>query len=585
MSLRRWSSALAALALLATPAMALAAEPKAPPKLVVVISVDQYSANLFDQYRGRYTGGLRTLADEGLVYINGYQSHMGTETCPGHSTILTGKHPNKTGIPANDWLDPETGEEVYCFANPANALADPLGGGNGPVGPDNMKATTLGDWLKASEPSSRVFGISGKDRGAIALSGHKGDGVFWWRDGFGFTTFVEPGQDAQARLAPVAPLNAELKARFAATPPVWTYSHDACRKLEGDYVIAGEAWHTTVPPKKYSFETSPFLDEVTVEGALRLLKDQKLGAGDTTDILAISLSGTDRIGHGFGTQGPEMCEQMYRLDAALGTLLSALKDVPGGAVVVLTADHGGSDFPERLAMRGYPDARRVDFSILPRTNAALKARFNLTVDPIAYDGSGFNIVGEGKKRLPQPLRGEVARAAVELLAAEPDVAAAFTLDELLATPDPAPGTPPEMFTLKQRAALSAVTGRSPDVAVILKPGVYPLRAKVGGAISTHGSAWDYDRRVPILVWWPGATGQERMLPIDTTDIAPTLAHLIDVEAPADVDGRCIDLGGFAVDACPAAPVAAPAPAPTPVAAPAPTEKKKAGFRWPWEKKS
>jgi predicted AlkP superfamily pyrophosphatase or phosphodiesterase len=581
MTLRRWSSALAAAALLAVPALAVAAEPKAPPKLVVVISVDQFSANLYEQYRGRFTGGLRQMSDQGLIYGNGYQSHMGTETCPGHATILTGKHPNKTGIPANDWLDPVTGKEVYCFEDKANTLADPLGGGNGPVGPANMTATTLGDWMKATTPGMRIFGVSGKDRGAIALSGHKADGVFWWRDGFGFTTWVEPGQDAAARLAPVAPLNAELKARFAATPPVWTYQKEECRALEGDYVVAGETWRTTVPPVKYSFETSPFLDEVTVEAALRLLSDQKLGAGDTTDILAISLSATDRIGHGFGTQGPEMCEQMFRLDTALGTLFDALKDVPGGVVVVLTADHGGSDFPERLAMRGYPDARRVDFGILARTNAALKARFKLDVDPIAYDGSGFNIVGKDKVRLAQPLRGQVARAAVELMAGEPDVAAAFTLEDLLATPDPAPGAPPELFTLKQRAALSAVAGRSPDVLVILKSGVFPLRGKVGGAISTHGSAWDYDRRVPILFWWPGSTGQERMLSIDTTDIAPTLAHLVGVETPADVDGRCIDLGGFTVAACPVRPVAAIAP--QPAGKPPAEAPRKSGFRWPWSK--
>ncbi|MDB5470833.1 MAG: phosphodiesterase [Caulobacter sp.] len=572
MTFRRCAGALAGLALLAAAGFVHAAEPKPVPKLVVVVSVDQFSANLFSQYRSRFTGGLHVIAEQGLTYANGWQSHMGTETCPGHSTILTGKHPNKTGIPANDWVDPVTGKEVYCFTNTANVLADPLGGGNGPVGPDNMVATTLGDWLKAASPASRVFGVSGKDRGAIAMAGHHADGVYWWREGFGFTTFVEPGQTAVDRLAPVAALNAELKARFAAQPPGWAYAQEACRKLEGDYVIAGEAWHTTVPPRRFAFDTSPLLDEVTVEAALRLLADQKLGAGPATDLLAISLSGTDRIGHSFGTQGPEMCEQMYRLDTALGTLTRALESVPGGAVLVLTADHGGSDFPERLAQRGYPQARRVDFKIIERLNAGLKARFKLEVDPVAYDGSGLMIVGKGKVRLPQPLRGKIAKAAVEMLASEPDVEAAFLLDDLLKTPAPPAGTPPELFTLQQRAALSAVAGRSPDVAVILKWGVFPLRAKVGGAISTHGSAWDYDRRVPILMWWPGASGQERMLSVDTTDIAPTLAHLIGVTAPADIDGRCLDLGGFAVAACPA-----PAPA---AAAP---EPQKPGFRWPWEK--
>ncbi|HYE46431.1 MAG TPA: alkaline phosphatase family protein [Caulobacter sp.] len=571
MSVRRWISALAALAAIAVGEGALAA-PKTPPKLVVVISVDQFSANLFNQFRPRFTGGLKTLSDQGLVYSNGWQSHMGTETCPGHSTILTGKHPYKTGIPANDWVDPVTGETVYCLANKNNRPADPIGGGNGPVGPDNLKASTLGDWLKATSPESRVFGIAGKDRGAIAMVGHSGDGVFWWREGFGFTTYLEPDQKAEDRLAPVLGINAELKARFAAKPPAWTYTTAACRALEGRYQVGGETWRAGLPPVRFAFDNSPFLDEVTIEGAQRLIKDQKLGGRGVTDLLAISLSATDRIGHGYGTQGPEMCDHLARLDRALASLLATLEDVPGGVVVILTADHGGSDVPERLAANGYPDVRRADFGIIDRLNANLKAQFKLADDPIRYDGSGLYIVDKDRKRLPQPLRGKIARAAIRQLGQEPDVAAAFALDDLLNTPPPPADTPPELLTLRERARLSAVAGRSPDVAVILKPGVFPLRARIGGAMSTHGSPWDYDRRVPIIVWWPGASGQERFLSIDTTDIAPTLAHLIGVEPPADIDGRCQDLGGFAVAAC-------PGPRPTPAADLPPREE----FRWPWQK--
>ncbi|MEC8457521.1 MAG: alkaline phosphatase family protein, partial [Pseudomonadota bacterium] len=146
-----------------------------PPKLIVTIVVDQFSANLFDQYRSRYTGGLRRMADQGLVSINGYQTHGLTETCPGHSTILTGLHPSETGIPANDWIDAKTGKEVYCLAAPQNHLAHGRDDtDNGPVGPEQLRATTLGDWLKAVSPESKVVAVSGKDRGAINLAGHQG---------------------------------------------------------------------------------------------------------------------------------------------------------------------------------------------------------------------------------------------------------------------------------------------------------------------------------------------------------------------------------------------------------------------------
>ncbi|NBB15619.1 sulfatase-like hydrolase/transferase [Caulobacter sp. SLTY] len=570
MSVRRWISAFAGLAALTVAGGAMAA-PKDPPKLIVVISVDQLSGNLYAQYRPRFTKGLRTLSDQGLVYANGWQSHANTETCPGHSTILTGKHPNKTGIPANDWIDPVSGKPVYCLSAPANSIAG--GAGGLPVGPDNMRASTLGDWLKDGGAPSRVFGISGKDRGAITMAGHKADGVFWYREGFGFTTYVEPGQDGDAKLGPVRGINAQLKARFAATPPAWTYEQDVCRALERDYQVGSVAFRAKVPPAKFVFDTSPLLDDVTVDGALHLLAEQKLGQGPGVDILAVSLSATDRIGHSFGTQGPETCEQMYRLDANIGRLLDAVTGLPGGAIVVLTADHGGSDYPERSAERGFPEARRIDPGIVTRLNASLKAQFKLTEDPANFDGWGLFIVGKDRVRLPQPLRGKVAAAAVAVLKAEPDVVDAFTTEELLKTPPPRPGTPPEEYSLRERAALSTVEGRSTDVSVILRPGIAPLRAPgTGGAMSTHGSTWDYDRRVPILFWWPGSEGQERFFSIETIDIAPTLAHLIGVAPPADIDGRCLDLGGFAVAACPKPAVAA-----------APVEAKKAGFRWPWEK--
>lgn len=575
MTFRRWSGALAGLTLLAAGA-AHAAEPKPAPKLVMVISVDQFSANLFNQYRSRYTAGLRTLTNEGLVYANGWQSHAASETCPGHSTILTGKHPNKTGIPANDWLDPTTGQNVYCLSAPANTIAG--GAGGLPVGPNNLRATTLGDWLKDSPNPGKVFAISGKDRGAISMAGHKADGVFWYRDGFGFTTYVEPGQDGDARLAAVKGLNADLKARFVAKPPAWDYQTPYCRTLERDYQV-GDVTYRAQLPSKAAFDNTPLLDDVTVDGALRLLDEQKLGAGPATDILAISLSATDRIGHGYGTQGPELCEQLFRLDANIGRLLDAAARVPGGAVVVLTADHGGSDFPERSAERGFPEARRADPAILQRLNTYLKAQFKLTVDPAEFDGWGLFLVGKDKVRLPQPLRGRVAAAAVAFLRKEPDVVDAFTTDELLRTPPPRPGTPPEAYSLRERASLSAVEGRSTDVSLILRSGIAPLRPyRPGGAMSTHGSTWDYDRRVPILFWWPGAEGQERFFSIETTDIAPTLAHLVGLPTPADVDGRCLDLGGFAVEACPkAAPPAPPTEKPG-------TEKKNGWLRWPFGKK-
>ncbi|WP_426051328.1 alkaline phosphatase family protein [Brevundimonas sp. SL161] len=539
-----------------TPSSATPGPPPERPSLVVTIVVDQLSSNLFNQYRDRFTGGLHTLASTGLVYANGFQQHAMTETCPGHATILTGVNPASAGIPANDWIDRTTGAEVYCLAAPRNTLAHGRITDNGPVGPDQLLATTLGDWLKAGSPTSRIFAVSGKDRGAINLAGHHGDGAFWMTDGFGFTTYVEPGQTAEAKLAPVAALNARINARLAASPPTWTYTRAECRALEGDWTIGTETFHATLPPATgFKLDTSPILDELTLEAATELLDTQSLGRRGVTDILGVSLSATDRIGHAFGTQGPEMCEQMYRLDAALGVFMDRLSQLPGGVVVVLTADHGGSDFPERMQERGYDDAVRGDPALLGRINTALRDRFNLTVDPLSYGGSGLMVVGAGNVELADRRRDQIAAAAVALLRAEPNVAGAWTIEDVLASPLPPRNLSPQELTLLQRHRLGAVEGRSPDIVVAQWPNTTTVAGRVGGTLSTHGTPWDYDRGVPIVFWSPNMQGQERFFPIRTIDIAPTLANIVGVEAPTTVEGRCMDLGLFGAGDCP---VVAPA---------------------------
>jgi len=532
------------------------------PALIVTVVIDQFSANLFNQYRGRFTGGLRTLADQGLVYTNGYQTHGVTTTCPGHSTILSGAHPTHTGIPTNEWVDPVTGKTAYCLAAPANTIADGSSGENGPVGPDNLRVTTLADWVKVRDPDSRVYAVSGKDRGAINLAGHTPDGAYWLAEGFGMTTYVEPGQTAAERLAPIADFNAAYMAAYAADPlPSWTIQHETCRALEGQFTINGEIFTAALPPMNYSVEDSPVLDETTLAAATDLLERQALGRRGATDMLGVALSGTDKIGHGYGTQGPEMCEQLMRLDEALGAFLDKVAQVPGGAVVVLTADHGGSDFPERMSERG-AEAGRYDPSLLSRVNAPLMETFGLTVAPLQNGGTGFIVADAAHVSLSEPLKSRIIAAAIPLLNAEPNIVLAVPRDELLTDPMPAANADPEVLTVRERLRLSAVQGRGADILRAYAPNL-TSGGRIGGAISSHGSPWDYDRRVPIIFWRPGGQGQERFWPIRTIDIAPTLANLIAIPVPDTVDGRCLDLDLFDAAPCPVA----TAPGAAPVAVP------------------
>ena len=550
---RRSTGAALALALAASGAPALAAaqpegEPAAP-RLIVTIVIDQFGSDLFNQYRPAFTGGLRRLADEGVVYANGFQTNGMTETCPGHSTVLTGVHPNRTGIAANDWIDRATGEEIYCLAAPANQLADGGEGENGPVGPDNLRASGFGDWLKAASPGSRVFAVSGKDRGAINLGGAHADGTFWWADGFGFTTYLRPGERPEDRLQPVAGLNATLRTRMATRPALWEPMQGRCAALAGEWPIGDGVFHSTVPPTRLVVDTSPMLDELTIEAAITLLREERLGRGQSTDLLGISLSGTDRIGHRYGSQGPEMCQQLLRMDAALGRLMTALAEIPG-TLVLLTADHGGSDFAERLEARGYPEAGRMAPDLMARLNADVRDRFGLDFDPLRADGANIYVMGDAAA-MPEPRRREIAAAVAEALRAEPGVVEAFTIEELLATPSAARMIHPDLLDVRERIALSTVPERSADVIFALEPGMTPFPGAVGGYVAGHGTPWDYDRRVPMIFWRAGQTGQERTLPVRTVDIAPTLASAAGVPVPADLDGRCLALAPLA-RACPGA---------------------------------
>ncbi|MEJ0023915.1 MAG: alkaline phosphatase family protein [Alphaproteobacteria bacterium] len=558
--MKRFLTGVAAAAAFATGAMAgpaFAAEPA--PKLIVAISVDQFGANLFDQYRGKFTGGLKRLMG-GVVYPSGYQTHAGTETCPGHSTLLTGKHPNKTGIVGNTLVnlrDPATGQPSYCLLDNDVTLALVEDSTPAPpnVSPKNLMASTLGEWMKAASPQSRVVAVSVKDRAAINMAGHNPDGVFWIAAGKGFTTYVKPGEDAQKKLAPVAAINAQIAATWT-TLPKWNYVHADCRALASKWTLGYDDFNSVLPPTQWGVVDdpdaikkdviySPIGDDITLIGARGLIKYYKLGQGAATDLLAVSFSSTDYVGHRFGTQGPEMCEQMYRLDYSLGVLLTDLDALKVPYVVVLSADHGGSDFTERLAARGYDAERMETGAITARVNASLRKQLNLDSDPLdARSLEDTVIVPKFAAR-----KAEIAAAAAKLIAAEPGVAGAFTQEELLATPVP-DGKPADEWTLQERYAASTFKGRSADVSVALKPGATSAQPNVRAYIAGHGSPWDYDRRVPILFWWKGAAPQNRMLPAETVDIAPTLAAVIGVTPPADVDGRCLPLADFGKGECP-----------------------------------
>jgi arylsulfatase A-like enzyme len=293
------------------------------------------------------------------------------------------------------------------------------------------------------------------------------------------------------------------------------------------------------------FKASPEFDDSILALAASLATDMKLGQGQSTDLLIVGASATDYVGHAKGTEGAEMCLQMFALDQSLGKLFAVLDGTGVDYEVVLTADHGGHDIPERNRDHGTPEAARVDAALTAGTiGKAIQDQLKLTVNPLRGGSFGDMYIDP---KLTKAQRAAVLAEAVKRFAAHPQVQAVFTAAQIAATP--VAKTPPETWTLIERARASYTAGRSGDFVVALKPRITPIPASVPGAVATHGSFWDYDRRVPILFWRKGMTGFEHPLSIETADIAPTLAATIHVPVPVAIDGRCIDLDAGPGDSC------------------------------------
>jgi predicted AlkP superfamily pyrophosphatase or phosphodiesterase len=316
-------------------------------------------------------------------------------------------------------------------------------------------------------------------------------------------------------------------------------------------------WRSKLPPEAPAVEGKPpqkirpvhLIDPLTLEAARVLVGYYQLGRRGVTDLLAVSLSATDFVGHGYGTQGPEMCDHIHRLDAQIGEFLKFLEGLGQRVLVVMTGDHGGSDFPERLAQQGYPGAKRINgASFLASVNAELKQKYSLVHDPLkSPDAMQLYAVDDKGLALSESLRTQVIEAAIEILNRRPEVEEAFSSRDLLK--HKVTRSAVSDYSIRDRYAQSVMAGRSGDIIVALKPGVSAVRVELTRLLMGHKGPYRYDAAVPIIFWWPGSTAQTRIMPTDTTMIAPTLANIIGVKTPDDLDGTCVDLGFAGAPKC------------------------------------
>ncbi|CAN5187241.1 alkaline phosphatase PhoY [soil metagenome] len=549
---RHSATALAAMLCLATSPVVTAQDaavpapstPATPPRLIVAISVDQFSGDLFNEYRQHYESGMKRLAD-GVVFPRGYQSHAATETCPGHSTILTGSRPSRTGIIANTWYDLSTAradKAVYCAEDESQPgttsdayIASPI----------HLKVPTMGGRMKIANPAARVVSVAGKDRAAIMMGGPTADQTWWW-GGKGFVSYKGTPDNPLVTQVNGGVLKLLAEDRPAMELPAACAAKDFAVDIgEGRSVGTGRFARAANDAK--AFRASPEIDASTLVLAAAMIEKLGLGKQAQTDIISIGLSANDYVGHTYGTEGTEMCLQQMTLDRELGAFFDRLDKDGIVYEVVLTADHGGHDLPERHRENAMPMEQRVDPALMPKAlDGAIAAKTGLS-GKLFYGDGPFGDVYLAKTLSPAQ-RAKVTTAVLALWKAHPQIETVFTHAQLAAAPSPS--GPPESWSLLQEARASFDPQRSGDFVVLLKPRITPIADPTKGYVATHGSPWDTDRRVPILFWRKGIRPFEQPLGVETVDILPTLAATIGLTVPkAEIDGRCLDIVAGPADSC------------------------------------
>lgn len=492
---------------LAAAASLLAAAPKKP-KLVLAVVVDQFRYDYLTRFRADYTAGLNRLLTHGAVFTNAQYEHFPTVTAVGHSTFLSGATPSINGIIGNDWYDRDEGREVTSVSDSKTQLV----GGRGGAGssPARLLVSTVGDELKIADLGrSRVIGVSLKDRSAILPAGHMANGAYWFDNTSG--NFVS-------------------STFYFADVPHWVKAFNDSRPAAR---YAGATWlHHKMPQdgkELYAaLAASPFGNELVAGFAERAIEAEELGRHDVTDVLSVSFSSNDYVGHEVGPDAPEVREMSIRTDKVLGELLAAAEKSAGAdnVLVVLTADHGVAPLPEVNEARRMPGGRPPAGIFNKTAQDALTRKY----------GTGKWIIGGTEHSLyfNQDLiaekkldPAEVNRTAADALSKLPHVFRVYTRDQL------ANGNV-QQDLISRRVMNGFYARRSGDVEILLEP--YWIFTQTG---ATHGTAFDYDTHVPVIFMGAGIRPGRYYQSIAVNDIAPTLAAILEIETPSGSVGRVL----------------------------------------------
>jgi len=490
-----------------------------PPRLVVVITVDQLIPEYLSRFGPQLEGGLARIVKNGVYYPHGLQDHAVTETAPGHSTILSGRSPASTGITANTRGVPDPGAPLVGASDPG-------------ASPARFRGTTLADWMLAADPQLQVLSVSRKDRGAILPIGRMVAPVFWYAPSTGtFTTSTWytselPGWltawNGRGGVVRLAGHTWKLLLPESAYPePDFTKWERAGRGNTFPYQLPKDPGATLFT----GVQTVPWMDSLTMDLALEGVRHMRMGRRSRPDLLAVSLSTTDAVGHAWGPESREIHDQILRLDRWLGWFLDSLETAVGRGrlLVTLTSDHGIQPYPEGVIAAGRPAGRVSLGEIIAELDSVLWARYRVNFDFFTDSGLlSANLAELRARGIDTDSLGDAVAARMRAL---PGVRTVFTPRSLQGA-DPADAEAGFWRRLIPEGFEWVAAGS-------LEPN---FMWNSLSSMTTHGTTNLADVTVPIAFMGPGIPARVVDRAVRTVDIGPTLAALLGVRPLQEVEG-------------------------------------------------
>ena len=524
-------------------------------KLVLQVTIDGLRADLIKRYeQGFGAGGFRFLMQKGIYFTNAHYQHANTETIVGHTVLATGSLPSQHGMIGNVWFDREAGELAYNIEDPDHpiipvrenqskgAQLDPAQKRSRTQGrsPAAILVPTLGDGLAAYYGGrSKIFGVAGKDRSAVAMAGHVGK-AFWFSTDTG--DFVTSTYYFDAYPEWVSEWNARRQALEYAgkswallnAPSTYLLADQDDRPYEVDLKGYGRVFpHPFGTASDKLFHTriliSPVGDQLALDFSKTLISNEQLGQDAIPDYLSISFSSVDAVNHFFGPSSLENEDVVLQLDRTLSDLFAFVDKTVGlkHTLIVLSADHGMAEMPEYMTKLGYKAGRLDPDEIAAAAN---KAGRNFGVDEIVrFFFRPYLYLDDAKIATAKLDRVQVEHAIADALTDLEGIALAVASSRLSAQ-----GTNP----LLDRVRSNYHASRSGDIYIVQDP--YWFLFDKGPVAAMHGSPWRYDTHVPIIFVGPTIQPKTVHRRVRPADVAPTIAALLGMTSPGSAQGSPLE---------------------------------------------